>query len=71
MIFWIWNISLKSRTPGRSSILKLHIKDEGLAEMLRDGFYAKFNNAPSVKDLDIDILLREKRIVHLKSAGKY
>ncbi len=56
-------LSMKSRTP---MPLTFHIKDEGLAELLRDSFYQRFNKAPSVKDLDVDILIREKRIVRLK-----
>lgn len=58
-------ISLESRVQGKASLLRFHIRDEGFAEMLRDGFYANFNNAPSIKDLDVDILLGEKRIVRL------
>lgn len=58
-------IGLKSRVSGSYSALTFHLKDEGLAKILRDSFYARFNNAPSVKELDIDILLNEKRIVRL------
>lgn len=56
-------LGMKSRTLNKSMPLTFHIKDEGLAELLRDSFYQRFNNAPSVKDLDIDILIKEKRIV--------
>ena len=59
-------LGMKSRTLNNSAPLTFHIKDEGLAELLRDSFYQRFNNAPSVKDLDIDILIKEKRIVRLK-----
>ncbi|MCK4807071.1 MAG: hypothetical protein KAT09_05470 [Candidatus Aegiribacteria sp.] len=59
-------LGMKSRTLNKYTPLTFHIKDEGLAELLRDSFYQRFNNAPSVKDLDVDILLKEKRIVRLK-----
>lgn len=59
-------LGMKSRTLNNYAPLTFHIKDEGLAELLRDSFYQRFNNAPSVKDLDVDILIRENRIVRLR-----
>jgi len=59
-------LGMKSRTLNNYAPLTFHIKDEGLAELLRDSFYQRFNNAPSVKDLDVDILIKEKRIVRLR-----
>ena len=59
-------LSMKSRILNNYTHLTFHIKDEGLAELLRDSFYQRFNDAPSVKDLDVGILIKEKRIVRLK-----
>lgn len=59
-------LGMKSRTLNNYAPLTFHIKDEGLAELLRDSFYQRFNNAPSVKDLDVDILIRENRIVRIR-----
>jgi sugar-specific transcriptional regulator TrmB len=58
-------IGLKGIYEGHYSLITFHLKDEGLAELLRTSFYSYFNNAPSVKDLDVDILLTEYRIVRL------
>lgn len=60
-------LNIGSMTINGYQPLILHLQNEGFAEILRDSFYQRFNNAPSVKDLDIDILLKERRIVQLKS----
>ncbi len=57
-------IGLESKLNTGSSI-SFHIRDEGFAELLRNMFYMLFDSAPSVKDLDVDILLNEGRIVRL------
>ncbi|MCK4506242.1 MAG: hypothetical protein KAW14_11540 [Candidatus Aegiribacteria sp.] len=57
-------VDLKNRADTGSSI-SFHIRDEGFAELLRNMFYMLFDSAPSVKDLDVDILLNEGRIVRL------
>ncbi|MCK4506364.1 MAG: hypothetical protein KAW14_12185, partial [Candidatus Aegiribacteria sp.] len=57
-------VGLKNRLNTASPI-SFHIRDEGFAELLRNMFYMLFDSAPSVKDLDVDILLNEGRIVRL------
>lgn len=57
-------VGLENKLSTGSSI-SFHIKDEGFAELLRILFYMLFDEAPSVKDLDVDILLNEGRIVRL------
>lgn len=57
-------VGLENRLSTGSSI-SFHIRDEGFAELLRNMFYMLFDSAPSVKDLDVDILLNEGRIVRL------
>ncbi|HUT97503.1 MAG TPA: helix-turn-helix domain-containing protein [bacterium] len=56
-------LGLKSELASGYGLLALHLRDRGLAEVLKRAFYAYFDSAPSVKDMDIEVLLREKRIV--------
>lgn len=62
-------IGLESRS-NKFSVLTFHMKDEGLARVIRNSFYHYFDNAPSIRDLDVDILLNEKRIVMLGDKHK-
>lgn len=57
-------VGLANRLSTGSSI-SFHIRDEGFAELLRNMFYMLFDSAPSVKDLDVDILLNEGKIAML------
>ncbi|MCK4506778.1 MAG: hypothetical protein KAW14_14270 [Candidatus Aegiribacteria sp.] len=58
-------ISLKSRVDSQYPLLAFHLEDDGLGEALRTSFYSYFNSAPSVRNMDIDILINEKKIVML------
>ena len=56
-------VGLKSKRNTGYSLLSFHINDRGLGEIMRNSFYSYFDAGISMKNLDIDVLLNEEKIV--------
>lgn len=56
-------IGMQSKRHTGYSLLTFHINDRGLGEIMRDSFYTYFDAGISMKDLDIDVLLNEEKII--------
>lgn len=56
-------LGMQSKRNTGYSLLSFHICDRGLGEIMRDTFYSYFDAGISIKDLDIDVLLNEEKII--------